>query len=256
MNNYRLTKSCSRRLFNTRTAVRFSKNVNYALDSFRSDLSNIRMNLDLFRNLGADTTSVESLYERTLGKLGEFPSQGVSSSESLVSAYQALHREMGLLSSRVAQLSDQTNRTFQVQTRDCGHVCIFAPRSIRTTAPGYAAVLVKPESSVTSSIKCTVQGVLLQLPQDAVLSTNQRGQAEHAVTNISFVGQRGGKGSLALVIEEPPEMREKIAFEVWVQPSAVESARDAAVLGTPVGGVGIWLLWYITGDIQIAAPLG
>jgi hypothetical protein len=245
-----------REIVNTRTALRFRNNVASVLDACRADLDNSRVQIDLTRSLNEDASSVETTCKKAIAAISELSSQRTLSSQSLIATYQELQKEMTLLRSLVANLATQRDRKYQARSFDSNSVSVFVPRRATTTAPSYAAVLVRPGLAASSSFRAKLQSVLLELPDGPELNTEARPTGEYGLSSISFVGQRGGKGTLIVSIEEPVKLRQRVSFEVAVQPSAWESGRDAAVFGAPIGGVAVWGLWLLYGDIQYAGPLG
>ena len=244
-----------REIGETKTALRFRRNIESVIDLQNEDLGTSRRQLRLASALGIAADPLNEARDQLGQHIENLKSNQISQSSDLVAGYRSLQDANLNFRTEQARLANKVDRGWTNGPVIENMVFAYVPKFCSTTNATRVAVYVDFSDVQSETCTVTVDGTLVELPEEKSLTVKARPGRQVAVEYLEFVGKRGGRGSMSLRAElDGKEGRVSIPLQI------IPSLNDTLQRSVFTGGFGAALAgfgtWYTTGEVNQAGVIG
>lgn len=244
-----------REIVDTRTALRFRKNVSSNIDLFHKDVDKNWKLVQVAKNIGLNTTEAEKTKQVIDSELQMFQNKPINSSRELVQTYQLIQTDLTSFQASVAILDSIINRNYKVDSIDSGRIFVYVPKFCSTNQSVEGAIFVQYNESQVENLSFELVGTLLELQSEPNVNVSPIQGQSYGLSHFTFVGKRGGLATLTLRFKDVNQ-RNDHSYKVQVNPSMSEIGQNALLFGTPIGAFAVLGLWGIGIDLKEAGTIG
>jgi hypothetical protein len=252
------TNHILRQIQDTRTALRFRRNLESTISGIQEEVGSDRSLLATATAVGIDTASARRTLSELEAGLNEIKSGANVTSERLVEMYQAIQKRRAGFHGAMRSLEVEFSRGWQSRDAFEGAVTVYWPTMCSTGAPVDGAAVVHDDRVSDGKVlaaRVEVGGTLLELPEPRIFNVAPADTDSYGLKSFSFAGKHGGMAKLTLDLEYVGR-QEHIEGNVRVIPGLGESLAVAAGLGGVISAIAILALRTAIGDWGVSASVG
>lgn len=244
-----------REIAETRTALRFRRNIGSVIDRQTADLDAAQADVDLATALDVSVDDVIQTRGKLASDLDQLQSGSITDSSDLVRGYQDLQATVFAFQSAQARLGNTINRGWNRSDVIDSAAAALVPKICSTTSAARLVITVDFSRLDTEDCTISVDGALVELPAEREIKLTATEGKSDALEYLEFAGKRGGRGSISIRVKTG-DKEERMSIPVQIVPSLNDTIQNSvftAGIGAGLTGIG---LWYFTGDVSQAGVIG
>jgi hypothetical protein len=234
----------------TRTALRFRRNVDNKIVEMKGEVDRLYNIRNIFPALALDSEAIDSAYVGLTGTIDKFRTGSVQSARELVDTYQALQGQRASFESLIAERASLIDRLWFSATLGVDMVDIFVPKVCSSTKAAHGAIRARFNQGCDKITVGLVGTLLDDVPSEIVI------EPDRPVEAFSFVGKKGGQGTLRARIRNGRHQDSDRSFDVTVTESGIETTQHSLAIGAALAAIIGMGLWWQGQEVDIAGPIG